>query len=114
MRIDTPNSIVLQKAAAVILMSILLVSDGLCGQQEPAPGPSNAFVMGHMLASSTDLIDMIHTHPFVVLDPIDAKYKQIHFNVIFSRLGVYRVWAQFQRQGVVNKNDFNIPVNEVR
>ena len=59
--------------------------------------------MGHMLAASADLIDMIHTHPFAVLDPIDAKHKQIRFNVIFSRRCVYRLWVQFQRHGVVNR-----------
>ncbi len=70
--------------------------------------------MGHMLAVSSDLIDMIHTHPFGVLDPIDAKYKQIQFNLIFPRRGVYRVWVQFQRHGVVNTVAFNIPVNELK
>ena len=28
--------------------------------------------------------------------------KQIQFNLIFPREGIYRVWVQFQRQGVVN------------
>ena len=70
--------------------------------------------MGHMLAASSDLIDMIHTHPLVVTDPIDAKYKQIQFNVIFPRQGMYRVWVQFQRNGVVDTVAFNIPVGELK
>jgi hypothetical protein len=63
---------------------------------------------GHMLAASWDLIDMIHTHPFLVTEP--DGYKQIQFNMIFPREGVYRVWVQFQRKGVVNTVAFNVPV----
>jgi len=70
--------------------------------------------MGHMLAVSSDLIDMIHTHPVTVTDPIDAQYKQLQFNVIFPRQGMYRVWVQFQRHGVVNTVAFNIPVGELK
>jgi hypothetical protein len=66
--------------------------------------------MGHMLAASSDLIDLIHTHPFLVTDPENGAYKQIQFNLIFPRAGIYRVWVQFQRKGVVNTVVFNIPV----
>jgi hypothetical protein len=66
---------------------------------------------GHMLAASSDLIDLIHTHPFLVTDPIEnGGYKQVQFNLIFPRAGIYRVWIQFQRKGVVNTVAFNIPV----
>jgi len=70
---------------------------------------------GHMLAASSDLIDLMHTHPFLVTDPVgtggdSAGYKQIQFNLIFPRSGIYRVWIQFQRKGVVNTVAFNIPV----
>jgi hypothetical protein len=68
--------------------------------------------MGHMLAASSDLIDMIHTHPFIVTDFADGNYKQLQFNVIFPRPGVYRVWVQFQRHGVVNTVAFNVPVGD--
>jgi hypothetical protein len=70
--------------------------------------------MGHMLAASSDLIDMIHSHPFLVYDPREADYKQIQFNMIFPRTGVYRVWVQFQRKGVVNTVAFNVPVSELK
>jgi hypothetical protein len=70
--------------------------------------------MGHMMAASSDLIDMIHTHPFLVYDPREGDYKQIQFNVIFPRTGVYRVWVQFQRKGVVNTVAFNVPVSELK
>jgi hypothetical protein len=70
--------------------------------------------MGHMLAASSDLIDMMHTHPFLVTDPEGGTVKQIQFNLIFPREGVYRVWTQFQRKGVVNTTVFNIPVTVLK
>jgi hypothetical protein len=61
--------------------------------------------MGHMLVASADLIDMVHTHPFLIdgapaAPPAD--HKLIQFNLIFPRAGRYRVWSQFQRAGRVN------------
>jgi hypothetical protein len=70
--------------------------------------------MGHMLAASSDLIDMMHTHPFLVTDPEGGTIKQIQFNLIFPREGIYRVWTQFQRKGVVNTTVFNIPVTVLK
>jgi hypothetical protein len=70
--------------------------------------------MGHMLAASSDLIDLIHTHPFLVTDPDAGAVKQIQFNLIFPREGIYRVWVQFQRKGVVNTAVFNIPVTVLK
>jgi len=72
--------------------------------------------MGHMLVASADLIDLIHTHPFLVdggmaAPPTDAK--RVQFNVIFPRPGMYRVWAQFQRAGVVNTIPFTIEVKNL-
>jgi hypothetical protein len=63
---------------------------------------------GHMMAASGDLVDMIHTHPFLA-----NGGPQVQFNMIFPRPGVYRVWVQFQRKGVVNTVAFNIPVTEL-
>jgi hypothetical protein len=70
--------------------------------------------MGHMLAASADLIDLMHTHPFLVTDPDGGAVKQIQFNLIFPREGIYRVWVQFQRKGVVNTAVFNIPVTVLK
>jgi len=64
---------------------------------------------GHLMAASEDLVDMIHTHPFLA----DGG-KRIQFNIIFPRPGMYRVWVQFQRQSVVNTVAFNIPVEELK
>jgi len=64
---------------------------------------------GHMLAVSDDLIDMIHTHPFIA----DGG-PEMQFNVYFPREKNYRVWVQFQRNGVVNTAQFDIPVQDLR
>jgi len=60
---------------------------------------------GHVLAASDDLIDMMHTHPFLA----DGS-SQIQFDLTFPRVRVYRVWVQFQRKGVVNTVHFDVPV----
>jgi hypothetical protein len=62
---------------------------------------------GHMLAASDDLIDLIHTHPFL------ANGGDIQFNVDFPRARAYRVWVQFQRKGVVNTVRFDVPVKDL-
>ncbi len=64
---------------------------------------------GHMLAASDDLIDLIHTHPFLA-----SGGPRIQFNVIFPRPRIYRVWVQFQRNGVVNTAVFTIPVTVLK
>ena len=63
---------------------------------------------GHMLAASDDLIDMIHTHPFLA----DGG-PNVQFNIIFPRAHTYRVWVQFQRLGVVNTVYFDVPVEDL-
>jgi hypothetical protein len=63
---------------------------------------------GHMLAASDDLIDMMHTHPFIA----DGG-PEIQFNLVFPRARAHRVWVQFQRNGVVNTVHFDVPVKEL-
>ena len=63
----------------------------------------------HMLAASDDLIDLIHTHPFLA----DGG-PQVQFNVIFPRARTYRMWVQFQRKGVVNTAVFTVPVSVLK
>jgi hypothetical protein len=64
---------------------------------------------GHMLVASDDLIDLIHTHPFIA----DGG-PQVQFNVTFPRPRPYRVWVQFQSKGVVNTAHFDVPVTELK
>jgi hypothetical protein len=63
----------------------------------------------HMLAASDDLIDLIHTHPLIA----DGG-PQVQFSLVFPRARAYRVWVQFQRNGVVNTAHFDIPVTELQ
>jgi Heavy metal binding domain len=60
---------------------------------------------GHMLAASDDLIDMMHTHPF-----LGDGSPEIQFDLTFPRARTYRIWVQFQRNGVVNTVHFDVPV----
>lgn len=63
----------------------------------------------HLLASSDDLVDVIHAHPFLA----DGG-PQVQFNMIFPRARSYRLWAQFQRKGVVNTVVFDVTVSELQ
>jgi hypothetical protein len=66
-------------------------------------------VLGHMLVASDDLIDLIHAHP------VTAQIGPIaDFAVVFPRASVYRVWVQFQREGIVNTVNFDVHVRPVR
>jgi hypothetical protein len=77
---------------------------------EPADGIEKYIgAWGHMLAASDDLIDMIHTHPFIADGGPDMQ-----FNVYFPRERVYRIWVQFQRKGVVNTARFDVPVQDLK
>jgi hypothetical protein len=60
---------------------------------------------GHMLAASADLIDMMHEHPYRA----DGG-PEVEFEVAFPRAETYRLWVQFQRDGVVNTMHFDVPV----
>jgi hypothetical protein len=62
----------------------------------------------HMLAASDDLVDMIHTHPLIA----DGG-PQVEFSLVFPRARAFRIWVQFQRQGVVNTAHFDVPVKEL-
>ena len=62
---------------------------------------------GHMLAASDDLVDLMHTHPYVADGGPDLE-----FHLVFPRPRMYRVWVQFQRKGVVNTVHFDVPVQQ--
>ena len=79
-------------------------------RMKPADGMQKYLgAWAHMLAASDDLMDMIHEHPFIA----DGG-PQMQFNLIFPRAHTYRVWVQFQRNGVVNTVAFNVPVSELK
>lgn len=97
----TPEHIVAGQKALMVLR--ITPDEGI----EPYLG-----AWGHMLAASSDLIDMMHNHSFEAIDAKGKAFKELPFNVTFPRAGAYRVWVQFQRQGVVNTVAFDIPVDE--
>lgn len=87
---------------------------------EPAPGSKTLLhfhlapaiklepylgALGHLLIASPDLVDLIHTHPFMRWP--DGR---LQFNVIFARPGLHRVWVQVQDSGVVRTVAFDVPV----
>jgi Heavy metal binding domain len=73
---------------------------------EPATGLEPYLgAWAHMLAASEDLIDLMHLHPVFA----DGG-PSVQFNLVFPRAGAYRVWTQFQREGVVNTVVFTVPV----
>ena len=61
---------------------------------------------GHMLAASNDLIDILHEHPLLA----DGG-SQVEFEMVFPRPGAYRLWVQFQSDGIVNTVRFDVPVS---
>ena len=66
-------------------------------------------VWGHMLVASSDLIDMMHEHPFLA----DGG-PRVEFELVFPRPGIYRIWVQFQSDGVVNTAHFDVPVGSLQ
>jgi len=94
--LDPPEPIAGKKAMLFFKVS---PADGL----EPYLG-----AWGHMLAASADLADTIHEHPFFA-----EGGPQLQFNLFFPRATMYRVWVQFQRQGVVNTVAFTVPVSKL-
>jgi hypothetical protein len=69
---------------------------------------------GHMLAASEDLIDLVHTHPFIS-DPEAQGGPEIQFNLTFPRPDMnYRLWVQFQRAGQINTARFDVRAADLR
>ena len=61
----------------------------------------------HLLAVSHDLVDTIHTHPFLA----DGG-PRMQFNLFLPRVAIYRIWIQMQRSGVVNTVAFTVKSGE--
>lgn len=69
---------------------------------------------GHMLAASEDLIDLVHTHPFIS-EPEAQDGPEIQFNLTFPRPETnYRLWVQFQRAGKINTARFDVRAVDLR
>ncbi len=58
----------------------------------------------HMLIASDDLVDMMHTHPFIA----DGG-PEIQFSVALARPNhTYRAWVQYQQNDVVHTERFDV------
>jgi hypothetical protein len=63
---------------------------------------------GHMLVASSDLADIVHSHPLI--EETAAGGPTITFQTMFARAGWYRVWAQVQRRGRLLTFGFTVRV----
>jgi Heavy metal binding domain len=63
---------------------------------------------GHMLVASSDLADIVHSHP--LLEETTEGGPAITFQTMFARAGWYRVWAQVQRRGRLLTFGFTVRV----
>jgi hypothetical protein len=57
------------------------------------------------ISRERNLIDLMHAHPFLA----DGS-PRVEFPFVFPRPRHYRIWAQFQRDGVVNTARFDVSV----
>jgi hypothetical protein len=65
---------------------------------------------GHLLLASADLEDVAHSHPVAAISAHAGP--TVVFQARLSRVGMYRMWAQFQRRGEVLTAAFTVPVRE--
>ena len=63
---------------------------------------------GHMLLSSADQSDIVHSHPLI--EETAAGGPRITFQTLFARPGWYRVWTQVQRRGRLLTFGFTVRV----
>jgi hypothetical protein len=63
---------------------------------------------GHMLLASSDLADIVHSHPLI--EETAEGGPTITFQTMFARDGWYRVWAQVQRRGRLLTFGFTVRV----
>lgn len=67
--------------------------------------------MGHMVLVNQDGTTYVHSHPDDALAD-DARNGVVSFSARFAKPGLYRCWAQFQRNGTVITTDFAVSVRE--
>jgi len=67
---------------------------------------------GHAFIVSADLADAVHSHPITPLTSPGGP--TIYFQQRFPRAGMYRLWAQFMRNGRLSTVSFTVEVAEPR
>jgi hypothetical protein len=63
---------------------------------------------GHAFIVSADLVDAVHSHPLTPLTSLGGP--TIYFQQRFPRAGMYRLWAQFMRNGHLSTVSFTLDV----
>jgi hypothetical protein len=61
----------------------------------------------HLLILSTDLADVVHSHP----SDIESTGPTVEFDAVFPRPGRYKMWVQFQRDDEVVTAPFVVDVS---
>lgn len=65
---------------------------------------------GHSVIISDNVREFLHVHP---IEEVDAAWKggpTVHFMTRFPNPGLYKVWGQFQHQGITITSDFVLEV----
>lgn len=69
--------------------------------------------MGHMVLVHEDGVTYVHSHPDES-DPKIGKNGVVPFLARFAKPGLYRCWAQFQRDGKIITTSYMVEVKEAR
>ena len=65
---------------------------------------------GHSVIISSNLQEFLHVHP---KEEVTHEWKggpAISFSTIFPHSGLYKIWGQFQHQGITITADFTVEV----
>jgi hypothetical protein len=66
---------------------------------------------GHAMMLSEDMTEHVHAHPEETLEGTDIKAgggPDLVFHALFPKPGNYRIWLQFQRNGVLSTVPFTV------
>ena len=65
---------------------------------------------GHSVIISSDIQEFLHVHPTEEVEPNWKGGPHISFRTSFPKLGLYKVWGQFQHKGKIIMADFILKV----
>jgi len=66
--------------------------------------------LAHFVIISQDTTEFLHAHPIVESDASEGANPEVAAQTVFSKPGLYKVWAQFQRNRKVETVDFVLNV----
>ena len=65
---------------------------------------------GHSVTISSNLQEFLHVHPKKEVSSGWKGGPAISFSTVFPNPGLYKIWGQFQHQGVTITADFIVEV----